>query len=246
VYLLKVPDRARFLLVRLILRKREKIHRLSKLTFQSELGPHISDAIRELCRGQKVRTNLEEREIIDLTGEDDDQLQEILTPLEPDLTYFAEDETSMSLDELLQCLSLDEINSVAKELRLRVPKSVSSHALSACNTLLFYGQRRVLVADILRYASTQGTLHFQTTLAVAKGKLSAQDNKPLRQSLLSFGTRPLKSAADTVRRIVLQILSMYCVSTQTIRLISPVAKCIRVNPDITKYFRRLNIIFFRE
>jgi hypothetical protein len=131
---LRVPDRARFLLVRLILRKQDKIHRLSKLKFQSELGPHIPDAIRELCRGQKVRAKVKEREIIDLTGEEDDSPQEILVPLEPDLSYFAEDESSMSLDELFQCLSLDEINSVARDLRLNVHKSVSSHALSACNT----------------------------------------------------------------------------------------------------------------
>jgi fanconi-associated nuclease 1 len=104
------------------------VHRLSKLQFESELGPYIPDAIDELCRKEcaevKCEIKTDEPEIIDLTSEDDDPPDEALPPREPDLTFFAEDESQMSLSELLACLTVGEISAVAKEMKLKVPQPV--------------------------------------------------------------------------------------------------------------------------
>ena len=118
----------------------DKWHRLSKLTFQSELGPYIPDAIAELCCSKHeeakvevdIKVKIEQPEVIDLTLDEDGILHapqfpapESRIPVEPDLTIFAEDESKMTLRQLLECLSVDEINAVAKDLKLKYPQSVS-------------------------------------------------------------------------------------------------------------------------
>ena len=118
-------DGARFLLVRLVLRKHDKLHRLSKLAFESELGPHIPNVIAELCKRQAPDPNVVEHDIIDLTSEDGSAIQGAPAPAEPDLTFFAEDESRMTLRELLECLTVNEVCAVARELKLKIINTVS-------------------------------------------------------------------------------------------------------------------------
>jgi Fanconi-associated nuclease 1 len=73
-----VQDNARFLLVKLLLRKQDTWHRLDTLKYQDELGSvsAIVDAINELCQVSPESLNdveeeeEEEQEVIDLTMDD--------------------------------------------------------------------------------------------------------------------------------------------------------------------------------
>lgn len=126
-------DASRYLLVRLALRKADKWHRLSTLKYKSELGDSIPAAIDALCYDpSKVDpiVKVEEPEnpdIIDLTLDDDDEPETSQQPSSPlDLLVFAEDESKMTLHELLECLSTDELKGVAKERKLRAIPNVCS------------------------------------------------------------------------------------------------------------------------
>ncbi len=145
-------DPARYLLIRLCLRKPGKWHRLSSLRYQHELGEKITAALEMLCVSSKSYSTeqhaikQEEREIIDLTL-DEMQLQDTtkppLTPLleqpkteagpssikiediseQPygDLSFFAQDHSHAELPELLECLSLEELKQLAKDMKIRTP-----------------------------------------------------------------------------------------------------------------------------
>jgi hypothetical protein len=128
-------DRAKYLLVRLALRKSGKWHRLDKLDgFYAELGPFIEEAIAELCcRGStKAETDgnikADEAEIIDLTLDRDDEGEgeQEDEEDEPDLSFFAQDETKMTLPELLECLTVSEVRQLANQLKLRASQTVCS------------------------------------------------------------------------------------------------------------------------
>jgi fanconi-associated nuclease 1 len=140
-------DTAKYLLIRLCLRKPGKWHRLSSLKYQHELGNNITTALEILCSSPKKNVDAikqEEQEIIDLTL-DEMQLQDT-TKLpsnsvwpqkcvvegpssmkiedafeQPcgDLSFFAQDHTHAELPELLECLSLDELRQLEKDLKIK-------------------------------------------------------------------------------------------------------------------------------
>lgn len=150
-------DPAKYLLTRLCLRKPGKWHRLSSLRYQHELGENIMAILEMLCVSSKPNTTehceikQEEQEIIDLTLHEMD-LQDAMKPpqaplLEPkveagpssikiedipeqpceDLSFFAQDHTYAGLPELLNCLSLEELRQLAKDMKIRKPSvNVSS------------------------------------------------------------------------------------------------------------------------
>ena len=145
-------DPAKYLLIRLCLRKPGKWHRLSSLRYQQELGENIAMALEMLCISSKPYTveehavKQEEREIIDLTL-DDVQMQDAMKPPptpfweqpegeagpssikiediseQPcgDLSFFAQDHNHAGLHELLECLSLEELRQLAKDMKIRKP-----------------------------------------------------------------------------------------------------------------------------
>jgi hypothetical protein len=126
-------DTARYLLVRLALRKADKWHRLGELKYYSELGDSIPAAIDVLCEDpSKVDPVVKVEEphdpdVIDLTLDEDDEPETSQRSQEPlDLLVFAEDESKMTLHELLICLSTDELKAVAKERRLKTVQNVCS------------------------------------------------------------------------------------------------------------------------
>jgi hypothetical protein len=87
----------------------------------------------ELCQKDappEPRVKVDETEVIDLTlNDDDDHLETIAAtckaPSDADLSFFAEDDSRMTLSELLGCLTVGEMTAVAKELKLKTPQAVS-------------------------------------------------------------------------------------------------------------------------
>ena len=145
------------------LRKPGKWHRLSSLKYQRELGEDITTGLETLCAPPKQNENAvkqEEQEVIDLTL-DEMQLQDTIkfpsvslwqkkhfmagpssmkiedTFEQPcgDLSFFAQNHTHAELPELLECLSLEELRQLEKDLKIkkanRNVSRVSTLALSA-------------------------------------------------------------------------------------------------------------------
>ncbi|CDO73570.1 hypothetical protein BN946_scf185014.g40 [Trametes cinnabarina] len=146
-----------------------------------------------------------------------------LTPRSPDFSVFADDEEQVSLFELLDCLTTDELHDIAKQLKLKTKVKRRDH----------------LIDSILRSSSTQGTLAFPV-VGTRKGKEKAMvqsklpfgaKNKSLMQTVLPFKPRePYRTQQDRVRDIVMTKLQ----------------KCIRLNADVVALFRRANLVYFRS
>lgn len=151
-----VVDPARYLFIRLCLRKENKWHRLDQLKYQQEIGDNVNiiKAISELC-GQPVdegpmarQEGVKQEDVvtIDLTldGDDDESTTIALkteensrastpkfTPTNSDpLLAFAEDETTMALPELLACLSVDELKKLGKQMKLKINLNVCAFSFS--------------------------------------------------------------------------------------------------------------------
>ena len=153
-------DSAKYLLIRLCLRKPGKWHRLSSLKYQRDLGEDITTALETLCASPKQNEIAVKQEVIDLTL-DEMQLQDTIkfpsvslwqekhvlagpssmkiedTFEHPcgDLSFFAKNHTHAELPELLECLSLEELKQLEKDLKIkranRNVSCVSTLALSA-------------------------------------------------------------------------------------------------------------------
>ena len=141
-------DAAKYLLIRLCLRKSGKWHRFNSLKYQHELGEEIATALETLCvysrqhltEGRPIKQ--EEHEIIDLTLDEIDTMEPPFPPsAQPmaeagpssikiedlslsehpcgDLSFFAQDHTHAELSELLECLNLEELRRLAKDMKVR-------------------------------------------------------------------------------------------------------------------------------
>lgn len=141
-------DAAKYLLIRLCLRKPGKWHRFNSLKYQHELGEEIATALETLCAfprehlTEECPIKQEEREIIDLTLDEIDtikpsfplserpmaeagpssiKIEDLSLSEKPygDLSFFAQDHTHAELSELLECLSLEELRRLAKDMKVR-------------------------------------------------------------------------------------------------------------------------------
>ncbi|KAH9951864.1 VRR-NUC domain-containing protein [Amylocystis lapponica] len=233
---------AQYLLIRLCLRKTDKWHRLDSLKYQTELGDTIPQAIEELCtcgefpntqpevkvkEEQDIKT--EEREIIDLTCSQDEKpvagpsrLPDLATVvIPPDYSYFTQDDTHATLRELLECLSLDELKTIAKQMKVKAS-----------------AKRDIIINTLLSASSTQTTLGFPVIASsTGKGKGKARaDGKMLVQTQIPFApvisSRPNKPKTQTerLRELILKVLG----------------RCVRVNADVVNLFRRINLVYFRS
>lgn len=174
---LTVPDAARLILVRLLLRKQQwqPLSSLSKC--RSELGDvEFFKGAKVLCKlllppdfevkQEDVKEEEEGVEIIDLTLDSDDEEEDIKPSLsslsssqtlssgdvslddfgspeddktfvcderlsvEPDFDYFCEDETTMTLQEALERLSVDQLKELVKATKTKPFKNtVRSHTI---------------------------------------------------------------------------------------------------------------------
>jgi fanconi-associated nuclease 1 len=183
-------DNARYLLIRLSLRKLNKWHRLSSLRYHSEMGDTdcITSAIRELSWNAEEQARMDakskemetEKEIIDLTLDEDDDdtpipilnhfpvnnMQPVASTSSAVLidtrmtvagptptsvldcefngelgTKFADDESKMSLQELLGCLTTPELRDLARQVNLAKIKS----SLNVCTGFI---PERILVVHL--------------------------------------------------------------------------------------------------
>ncbi|KAI0780638.1 hypothetical protein BD413DRAFT_619127 [Trametes elegans] len=184
------------------------------------------------------------REIIDLTFDDDEEEEEPLpvagpstspvhepelpsrTPPVLDFSRFSDDEEHAALHELLDCLTLEELRDVAKQLKIKLTKKRRDDLIdciqrtSANQTTLAFpvkgvgrGKQKVMVQSKLPFA------------AAAKGKTFKQTRLPFKPQL-----DPGKTQFDSVRNIVMKKLQ----------------KCIKLNRAVVDLFRRANLVYFRS
>ncbi|KAI0333539.1 hypothetical protein GY45DRAFT_1344002 [Cubamyces sp. BRFM 1775] len=141
----------------------------------------------------------------------------------PDFSVFADDEERADLMDLLDCLSNDELNDIAKQLKVKLKAK----------------KRDAVIDAILRTSSTQGTLGFPII-----GSRKAKD-KPLMQSTLPFGNK-----AKPLVQTVLPFKPRGPYRTQQDRVYDMVMdklhKCVRLNADVVELFQRANLVFFRS
>ncbi|KAI0699994.1 VRR-NUC domain-containing protein [Cytidiella melzeri] len=231
---------ARYLFVRLCLRKTDQWLRLGELKYQQELGENIAPAMREICTSApsatalsleddavKVKTEVRD-DIIDLTEEQDfkpDVLtlkkQEmetkpslLATSHDHDYSMFADDESRASLRDLLECLNNDELREIVKIMHVQKKEN----------------KRESLISVLLTSTLGQATLPFSV---VSSSKAKNPVKKRLFQTPLTSymsQTKGKRTQQDSLRAIVTDRLEA----------------CIKLNPDIVKLFQRMNVVYFRS
>ncbi|KAF8582657.1 hypothetical protein K439DRAFT_1413052 [Ramaria rubella] len=174
---------ARYLLIRLSLCKRDKWHSLASLEhrYKIEIGgkDHISCAINELC-GIVTKTPIQSKvnipEIIDLTLEEDFHSQ----------VLYAEDDSTATLPDLLDCLTHDELKQIGRQ--MKVIKS---------------GQNRSdLMAAILSFASKQSTFASPSPVLSTYKRATRRGEGPIRQLTLDFFPNgKMKDQTNVVRQL---------------------------------------------
>ncbi|KAI0053972.1 hypothetical protein FA95DRAFT_1551753 [Auriscalpium vulgare] len=225
----KLKYEAKYLLIRLCLRKSGKWLRFSSLKYQSEIGATLEEALQALSANSNPEVKQEEPEVVDLTFDDDDEYSSVAPPRHPvkkeeisepqagpssmkledhaladqcgDLSFFVHDHVHASMPELLGCLRTDELKSLARDMKV--------------NTT---GPRQVLIDALMRTSSSQTTLPFRDVQV--KGK-----KKKLLQTTLPFSQKP----PSRLREMVMKILG----------------GCVRVNKDVVMLLRRINLIYLR-
>ncbi|KAF8447634.1 VRR-NUC domain-containing protein [Boletus edulis BED1] len=167
---------ARFLMVKLLLRKQDTWHRLDALKYESELGSTeaIVAAIDELCQiGPEpldlIKQEEQRQEVVDLTMDESSSEDKPIA--------LAKCEREMDLKSLLECLRVDELKDVAKQLK-RKPKQ----------------KKDDLIKDLLNASSSQSTL---TSYASRDSK-----GRSYHQAKLPFCK--LKPQKDRLKEIVLR------------------------------------------
>ncbi|KAI0076777.1 hypothetical protein K474DRAFT_1644316 [Panus rudis PR-1116 ss-1] len=241
----KLSYNAKYLLVRLCLRKTDRWHRLSQLKYVHEIGDDgLTAALKELCgiatsdnrpeppskAKPKAKGKKQEAEVIDLTLDSDEEEEEKpdpqpvagpstpppSLPSEPNYDVFAYDDSDAELHELLDCLMTDELRDLAKRLKTK-----------------HNGKRDELITGLLNTTLTQTILSFvtQTSNKQKDKKGEVKKEEGLRQTQLPFQslTAP-KVLRERLRHIVMDTLK----------------QCIRLNDDVVKLFRRVNLVYYRS
>jgi hypothetical protein len=262
-------DAAKYLLIRLCLRKSGKWHRLNSLKYQHELGEEIAPALKTLCvhprqySTEERPIKQEEREIIDLTLDDEIdtikpsspfteqsiaeagpssiKIEDLSLSEKPcgDLSFFAQDHTHAELSELLECLSLEELRLLAKDMKIRsFSLNVSKLSIPVLKFSVLLVQRVAIEEMLINQASSQSTLPF---LSVHKG------SKASRRSVAPKPLRPVgKSQCDRLRQMVIRILGTSQLPLYTLTWTDYlIGTCVRVNESVFTLLRRLNLIYFR-
>ncbi|KZT02315.1 uncharacterized protein LAESUDRAFT_706344 [Laetiporus sulphureus 93-53] len=168
-----------------------------------------------------VKVKVEEREIIDLTLDDEKHRpaphpstsrEHNFNSIDPinksEYPSFADDEAHASLRELLECLIREELILVAKQLGLKAS-----------------GNQDDLIETMLSSSSVQATLPFAISSFHAKAKQRADS---LMQTKLPFLSQ--KRQIHRLREMVTRQLG----------------KCLRINENVMNLFRRVNMVYFRS
>ncbi|KAH7889505.1 hypothetical protein F5I97DRAFT_1844717 [Phlebopus sp. FC_14] len=227
---------ARFLMVKLLLRKQDAWHRLDSLKYHDELGgtAALVAAMEELCRSGPNSSDCPEEHEQNVTDMKLDNklkirssttVEEVQLPTSPTTVQtstraaakspgfvwpihsLAQGETEMDLQTMLNCLRLDELKVVAKQMQLKPTQKKDD-----------------LIAAMLHASASQTTLGFAQTI-----KYSNSKHDGYRQMKLPFAKSPLKIQQERLREIALQYL----------------IKCIRINTIFCEVIWRANLLFFR-
>lgn len=221
-------DAAKYLLIRLCLRKTGKWHRLNSLKYQHELGEEIATALETLCvyprqyLTEECPIKQEEREIIDPTLDEIDtmkpsfplseqsvveagpssiKIEDLSLSEQPcgDLSFFAQDHTHAELSELLECLSLDELRRLGKDMKIRsFSLNVSNPSIPVLKFSVLLVQRAGIEDMLIKQASSQSVLPFLSGHKGSKASRRPVARKPL--------PRVRKSQCDHLRQMVIKIL----------------------------------------
>ncbi|KIJ16849.1 hypothetical protein PAXINDRAFT_98635 [Paxillus involutus ATCC 200175] len=231
---------ARFLLVKLLLRKQDTWHRLDTLKYQDELGSvsAIVDAINELCQVSPESLNdveeeeEEEQEVIDLTMDDnsdtfsamdDKQEGDQLALMDTDCPVEAGPSGTSSEPRILPLAWSEgemDLETLLYCLRIDELKVIAKQMLHKTNH-----KKEDCIKALLRLSSSQLTLlNFVQMNNCAKSKGSCH-----RQTKLPFGKRLRKTQQERLREIALRSL----------------VKCIKVGQEFFSIIRRANLVYFR-
>ncbi|KAI9571252.1 VRR-NUC domain-containing protein [Boletus coccyginus] len=217
---------ARFLMVKLLLRKQETWHRLDTLKYEAELGSvsAMVAAIDELCEVGPKPSDVgkeeepEERGVVDLLVDESvansrterDKLASVDIESQERLgnrpLALARSEREMDLRSLLECLRVDELKAIAKQLKLKPIQKKDD-----------------LIRDLLGVSSSQSTL---TSFACRDG-VTQPKGRGYHQTKLSFPK--LKPQKERLREIVL----------------SRIVRCVRVDEEFFGVIHRVNLVYFR-
>ncbi|THH16142.1 hypothetical protein EW146_g4437 [Bondarzewia mesenterica] len=211
-----LSSNAKYLFIRLCLRKSDQWLRLDDLRYQDELGDNIASSLDELCRAagrlKECLVKQEEQEIIDLdrtfdptdckAGPSSVKIED--TEGVDDLSVFVVDHNSASLVELLECLRQTELREVAKDFKIKTQQN-----------------RNLLISQILTKASKQTTIEtFFRPICKHKG------SRPIESGQLHSSETPQERR---LREVIMKILR----------------KCVRINSSVFSLFRRVNLVYFR-
>ncbi|KAJ3553515.1 hypothetical protein NM688_g3569 [Phlebia brevispora] len=227
-----ISDDAKYLLVRLCLRKPDRwFHQRDLVSrYRTKLGDKIPEAMEELCSrrrhvqaAQDLQIKVEE-EVIDLTSDDIEPFGEsskieekpfsLAIPksyAQTDYATFADDGSRADLGELLDCLNNNDLRDLAADFKIR-------------KTGL---KRADLINTLIRYASGQSVLPF-TASAKRKGKAPERSQ---RQTTLDTWVKGNKTTQQPrLRALVMEKLG----------------GVVKLNEDAINLFRRVNIVYFRS
>ena len=261
-------DAAKYLLIRLCLRKPGKWHRLSSLRYQHELGEEITTTLETLCihprqdLTEEHAIKQEEREIIDLTL-DEIELPTTMKPPAPlwehpkaeagpsslkiednsehcgDLSFFAQDHTYAELPELLECLSLEELGQLAKDMKIRCASlNVSYLSILVLNFPVLHVQRSAIEGVLIKQASSQSILPFPSIYPRSIAKRQRRTPKCLPPVTTS--------QCDRLRQMVIKVLGMSWLPQYTLTWTKYLTgTCVRINESVFTLLRRFNLVYFR-
>lgn len=238
-----------FILARLVQRKRGKWHRADHLSLnytqdliqymkipEADVPGTMLEALIGLCTTWRIGECLplgphNDKEVIDLTLDSDDDEPREVTPLE-DTTVdtssavvsdpteprsFAEDTASASPTQLLECLTGDELKLMTK--RLKVPSKTKQ-------------TRSEMIKAILRSSSTQTTLPFTsaTKLSAVTSHKSKNDVKKLFQAKRGNVVKAMPLQERRVRDMCNEIFGA----------------CFRLHDEVFRILHLVNVVYFRR
>ncbi|KAH7921382.1 hypothetical protein BV22DRAFT_1198248 [Leucogyrophana mollusca] len=236
---------AKFLMVKLLLRKPDTWYRLESLNYGTQMGgiEGLVNAIEELCRStpdplgalmqEELQIKEEEQEVIDLTLDDEDELPQepVNPPPEPqepqaapppfDVLPKGEEETVPEAIILAEDETIMDLRSLLECLKVDELKVIAKQW--KLKSIL---KKSDIISALLSSTSTQTTLSFP----VPTSKDKCTTGKPLHQTKLPFSNKKLRTSQERLREVVIKSLR----------------KCIRVDSNFFTVVRRANLIFFRS
>ncbi|KAI0295465.1 VRR-NUC domain-containing protein [Russula brevipes] len=231
-----LPYSARYLLIRLCLRKPGKWHRLSSLRYQHELGEKLMTALEVLCvypkqyPAEEHAIKQEEREIIDLTLDVMDLQDTMSSPPAPlwEQPKAEAGPSSIKIEDIpdqpcgdLSFFAQDHTHAELRELLECLSFEELRHLAKDMKIRKTNLNRAAIEGMLIRQACSQTTLPFRSVhpRARAAKRPAAQTPLPLVR----------KSQCDRLRQMVMKFLGT----------------CVRVNDSVFALLRRLNLVYFR-